>query len=268
MDGLYLDKSTKKKRAGLFTSHFHDHYEIYYLSRGQMRYIIADKIYSVSRGDIVLIPKGVIHNTSYDEEDTERLLINFDDSFVSEKELLRCFDKKIIRTSDSIRAEFEYLFKKLGREEREGDRYSKALVAQYINELLILFNRCDEKAADDTLGGYSKIMQNAVDYINDNYQSELSLDILCEKYALSRSFFSRKFKEVTGFGVCEYITLIRIKNAEKMLTEGNCSVTETAFACGFNDSSYFAAIFKKLIGITPKKYSVTKSDQSSLSDVR
>ena len=87
MDGLYTDIDTKKS-IGLLKTHFHSYHELYYLSRGQMRYIIDDRLYEVTEGDVVLIPKGTLHNTSYDNYDTERLLINFDDSFILDKRLL------------------------------------------------------------------------------------------------------------------------------------------------------------------------------------
>ena len=115
-----------------------------------------------------------------------------------------------------------------------------------------------KKIASNLTEEYSEIMQKAVEYINSNFSSNITLFELSQKFSLSQSFFSRKFKEVTGFGLSEYITLVRIKNAEKMLCENKMSVTDIAFACGFNDSSYFASAFRKLIGITPLKYAKSK----------
>lgn len=77
-----------------------------------------------------------------------------------------------------------------------------------------------------------------------------------KKYALSRSHFSKLFKQVTGVGLNEYINITRITAAQNLLSKSNYSITEVASACGFNDSNYFAAVFKKIKGITPKKYSI------------
>lgn len=48
------------------SSHYHNSYEIYYLTNGSCWYFIDKKSCFLSPGDIALIPKGVIHNTSYD----------------------------------------------------------------------------------------------------------------------------------------------------------------------------------------------------------
>ena len=254
MKGIFIERDVKRQKSGMLKSHFHAFYEIYYLAKGRMRYIISDKLFDVRSGDVVLIPANVLHNTSYDDEVTERLLINFDSSFISKNELLSLFSKGVIHLSDSSRFDFEGLYKKIGDEIGRSDDYSKDLISQYLTEMLIIFLRNDSASAPKKLDGYSLIMQDAVDYINQSYGSDLSLDTAAKRASLSKSFFSKKFKEVTGFGFSEYLTLVRIKNAERMLSEGKLSVTEIAFECGFNDSSYFAATFKKLIGSTPKKY--------------
>ena len=133
-------------------------------------------------------------------------------------------------------------------------RQTIQLMISHLCEILVYLTRSTERAVTPKLDGYSMIMQDAVEYINKSYASEITLDSIAKKCSLSRSFFSKKFKEVTGFGFSEYLTLVRIKSAERLLAEGKKNVTDIAFECGFNDSSYFASKFKELIGITPKKY--------------
>jgi AraC-like DNA-binding protein len=253
MNDLYTDISIKTTGFTM-TSHFHSDYEIYYLVKGHVRYIIADRIFNLSAGDVALIPSGVIHNTSYGDELTERLLINFQGSLIKNTELLHVFSNGVIRLSESKRFEFEGLFKKICEEKERSDAYSHDLIISHLCEILAYMNRSAERRVTPKLDGYSRIMQDAVEYINKCFASEITLDDIAKKCSLSRSFFSKKFKEVTGFGFSEYLTLVRIKNAERLLSEGKKNVTDIAFECGFNDSSYFALKFKELIGITPKKY--------------
>lgn len=257
MDNLLLSRGSTTSSI-LMKSHFHDFYEIYYLAEGNMRYIIADDFYEISKNDVVLIPRGVIHNTSYGDGGTKRILINFSESYVSDPSLLSVFDKKIVKLSERDGFALESIFKDLEAEQARNDKYSKTLISQYLNELFILLSRSEIKNISPELDGYTQIMQAAVKYINSNYSREIALCDLSLKFGLSKSFFSRKFKQITGFGMAEYITLVRIKNAEKMLLEGKYSVTYVAFSCGFNDCSYFAATFKRIMGITPHKFSAEK----------
>lgn len=246
-------------KAGILESHFHSCYEIYYLRRGRMRYIIADEIFEVGEGDVVLIPEGMIHNTVYHGIPTERYLINFPASYISDRSLLKCFETKHLTLSGKEIFLFEQLFDKLVKEKRTRDEYSKLLAGRYIEEMLIALLRGGKQKKSSPGDSYTEIMRSAMQYIGESYQTELTLDLLAAKYSLSRSFFSRKFREVTGFGLAEYITVVRIRNAAELLTKQGLSVTEAAFAVGYNDSSYFTSTFKRIMGVTPLKYAKSKA---------
>ena len=87
------------------------------------------------------------------------------------------------------------------------------------------------------------------------------MEHICKTFSISEGYLSRKFKAVSGIGLNQYITYVRICHAEKLLTETNLSVTEIAEKCGFNGSNYFSSVFKKMKGMTPlmyKKYSLTR----------
>ena len=99
-----------------------------------------------------------------------------------------------------------------------------------------------------------KLIGSVVDYIRANYSQELTLSILSKKFALSESCLSRKFKSVAGMGLNEFITSVRIHNAEQLLAKGEHSVTRVAELCGYGDSNYFASVFKKIKGTTPVKF--------------
>ena len=83
---------------------------------------------------------------------------------------------------------------------------------------------------------------------------DIPLEDMAEKYGMSKYYFSRKFKNYAGIGFQEFITLVRIQNAERMLVTTSESITKVAAMCGFNDSSYFTQTFKRYKGVTPKQY--------------
>jgi AraC-like DNA-binding protein len=223
-----------------------------------MRYVIENKIYEISRGDVVLIPKGTLHSTAYDTEETERMLINFSDEFVADERLFSCFKTRVISLSDKKAFEFEAIFKKIMREIERDDEYSRLLARQHTTEILIMLKRREQAGRSSAAYGYPALMQRAMDFIERNAHTSISLDDVSRELSLSRSFFSRKFKEITGFGFSEYLAHVRIKRAEQMLLSGKKSITDIAFECGFEDSSYFAATFKKIMGTTPLKYRAEK----------
>ena len=105
---------------------------------------------------------------------------------------------------------------------------------------------------DDTY----RIIQSAARFISENFTKPLNLNDIAKLHAMSPAHFSRQFKKITGVGLSEYINITRVTAAEKLLLNTDMQITRIAEECGFNDSNYFAAVFKKIKGITPKKYSV------------
>ena len=104
------------------------------------------------------------------------------------------------------------------------------------------------------LGVMEKIVYSVSEYISDHFAEDIQLDILSRKFAISSGQLSRKFKDVMGIGMNEYIRYIRILNAEKLLKNTTLPITDISQQCGFNDSNYFSTVFKKATGITPIHY--------------
>ena len=136
-------------------------------------------------------------------------------------------------------------------ERKNGDEFSDELVKSYIKTLLIRLTRLTK--SKEFIKNKSSEFMHVANYIDENFSDEINLDILCSKFSISKSHLSRQFKASTGFGINEYVSLVRIKNAEKLLLTTDYSITKIAELCGFNDSSYFSAVFKKLKGISPLK---------------
>lgn len=102
-------------------------------------------------------------------------------------------------------------------------------------------------------GRLTKLMQQAKDYIDNNYVLDLSLDRMGQYIGFTPGYFSELFKQYTGENFSVYLTRCRIDNAKKLLRE-NTRVYEAAEQSGFHDSKYFNRIFKKLCGVTPSQY--------------
>lgn len=125
----------------------------------------------------------------------------------------------------------------------------------YFKQLLILISRysLEVNHKENTL--YT-VAENISKYISENYQSDLSLDFLSERYSMSSSYLSRLFKNSTGIKLTEYINITRVTVAENLLLNTDYSITKIANECGFNDSNYFASVFKKIKGVTPKRFAM------------
>ena len=97
-------------------------------------------------------------------------------------------------------------------------------------------------------------IQFAAKYISENYADEISLSEISQLAFMEETYFSKKFKKLTGFCFKEYLTQTRIKAAEKLLDETKLTVSEIADRCGFSRSNYFGDSFKHWKGCSPSEY--------------
>lgn len=123
---------------------------------------------------------------------------------------------------------------------------------------MVFLNRIfyNKSTADNLLtdtAAYHTQVDDILTFINQNIDSQLSIDDLSAHFYLSSSYLCRIFKAATGTTINKYITAKRITVAKSLLTTGY-SVTETCELCGFNDYSNFLKAFTKAVGISPKKY--------------
>ncbi len=98
------------------------------------------------------------------------------------------------------------------------------------------------------------IIKKAVDYIEKNYDKEVSLKFLAEYLNLSKHYVCYLFKKETGDNISLYVNKLRIEKAKQLVLESNYKIKEIYDKLGFSDQQYFCKIFKKLTGMTVVQY--------------
>jgi len=91
-------------------------------------------------------------------------------------------------------------------------------------------------------------------YITDNLKEDINLKDTASRFNLSPYYFSRTFKKVFGYNFSDYLNLIRIDEAKKLLKDNSLSVKEICYLVGYSDPNYFSKVFKKYEGVTPTEY--------------
>lgn len=257
-DGILVSVHSRKKETALRTNHTHNYNEIYFLCTGTARFFAGNEIINIRQGDIVFMKNGILHKTMYNAgEYSKRLLICFNDDFAGNeyKKIINDMgNKKYIVLPPLKSIETEKLIQKLYDEYTAKKPYYIQMCKCMLGELLVTLCRLDETNNIKTLSTNDITMQSAAKYIAENFAQDFSLKNLADKFAMSPSYFSKTFKSATGFGVSEYINAVRLENAEKLLCSRKKSITDVALKCGFNDSNYFATLFKKRYGVSPRNY--------------
>lgn len=123
---------------------------------------------------------------------------------------------------------------------------------------MILLRECrvEKKAAESesAVRKSTRRIKKAISYMEENYESTLSIREMAEVMGMNPSYFSRFFRQSTGQTFHSYLTWIRLRHALRLLEQGELNVTELALSCGFPNVKSFIAAFRNAYGTTPAKY--------------
>lgn len=217
-------------------------------------YVKSGSVYSIVDGQRREIParsfgmidccKPHIYGTS---EGCEMYWVHFDG--VSARELCSVImDSGMVpRHLDRSRRAIIDIFEK---SEKHGGHLEEAEMHRLITNLLMEFLISAELSSSDREDSIEEVRN----YILDNPEKDLTLEVLAERARLSPYHFLRQFKENVGMTPHEYLISCRLNVARFYLVSSNATVKEIAFSCGFSGVSNFCTCFKQKLGITPSEY--------------
>ncbi len=250
--------------------HIHQVVEILYMTAGNALIVSDDTRFNVSSGDMVLFRANAVHSIypTGDKCDFSVLFMAIPHivSYAYKEDAMRYvkllsrfhITNKTVWRSDECKTFgidklFSALKKNMSAEYLSKDIIMKANAAMIISVILKDLSaqeNADEVFSDDSENLLKK-MNDAILYINEHYSEDLTVASMSERLFMSYSYFSRKFKRVTGRCFKDFLNVTRINHAEMKLRSTSKSVTQIAMECGYNNIAYFSAMYKKLKGISP-----------------
>lgn len=135
---------------------------------------------------------------------------------------------------------------------------ARILRARSGKELVPFFNEMLRKycllVRSYSLKGYSRVVQDAINYIDFNLQESLSLALVAKEISADRKYLSTLFRKETGKTLTDYIREKRIQQSLRYLGLTSASVADIAERVGILDVNYFSRLFHKQVGMTPSHY--------------
>ena len=101
---------------------------------------------------------------------------------------------------------------------------------------------------------YSQPIQRCCNYIEMNLDRNIRAQELADMVGYSVTYFTRRFREETGFGISDYVKAARIERAKILLESTDSSVQEISDKLGFTTRNYFTRCFRDITGVTPVEY--------------
>ncbi len=97
-------------------------------------------------------------------------------------------------------------------------------------------------------------LRRAIEYIDENLRSRLSLSALADAVALSPGHFAHAFREATGVAPHRYVLERRVERAKEFLRQSDLPITEIADRVGCSSHSHFSVLFHRVTGLTPRQF--------------
>jgi AraC-like DNA-binding protein len=248
-------------------THIHDCYELYYYISGDLTYHIEGQSYKLNKNDLIITNTRELHRIVFDSKvGYEREFIQFKPEYISsfqteEYNMLSFVEKRKLGYFNKIDAEdvlsngIDKLWKQISKCAHEKSSDSNVMIKAIFVQMLIEINRIFSKNKDHltTSFEYDEKIIDILKYINENLEKKITLDLLEANFHISKYYLCHLFKVNTGFTVIEYIIYKRIMRAEELLISG-MPIIDASNQVGFGDYTNFYKSFKKILGVSPKRY--------------
>lgn len=273
---VYINKSSELQDfMGLM--HKHDFIEIVYVISGSGKHVVGDNQYDTTKGDLFIINYDVPHGF-FPREGSEEGPVVYNCVFMPKfldasllgsihfQDLTSSFlfkslfpDKATPLPDLNLRGadfkELGVLFNKMHTEYKDMKKGYCDVIRAYLIELIIkIFRHMETDKSKEILPKNVELVNKAIDYLKQHYNKEIKLEDVAIKSFISKNYFSKLFKEVTGTNFSDYVQKLRIDEACSLLKNTDMKVITIAAQTGFNDIKFFYEVFKKITGKTPGDY--------------
>lgn len=251
----------------------HDFWEMVYVDYGRINAIVDGVGCELSKGQVIFHQPMESHTHFANEESAGNVVVV---AFSCDSPSMAFFNKKIFslekpsqKVLSLFLSEAEDAVGGVCRdfENKSPLDFSKAklgsvqLMQCYLVEFLFSLIRCDkasisplERTENSRQLAESSLVDSILLYMQNNLNQPPSLATLCNHFSISRTYLCRIFKESVGTSPIDFWISSKIKEAKKLIREGNHNITQISEQLGYTSIHHFTRMFKRCTGMSPTSY--------------
>lgn len=245
--------------------HYHKDVEMVYLRSGYASYRVNDKVIHLQSGEGLIVNSDQMHLLISEDVDYCLECVIFDPELIMGNKYIRekympfligdaAPDCIVLRSNDTIdKIILEGIGQIVYMSYLENHELEILSVLQKVYQLLYeKMRKVDSKRALSSPNINS--MRDMIAYINNNYSERITVAGICAMGHIGKNTCIELFKKYTHMSPIDYVRNVRLQNAINYLKNSEMSITEIAYAVGFNSASYFTKSFRQFYDMTPGEY--------------
>ncbi len=256
--------------------HVHREWEIMYVAYGRAKVSCMEetreKIYELREGEYILIEGNMPHRLTVEKETPCRML-NI------EGRELRCKDaspfsillgeegmKSFLEQENSVivgrdDGRLHETLSELIRELKENKRKKEvSLLADLLMGQMLIHLKRQWVERQRNEGNISFYIRQAQEYLEENFDSDITVAQVAEAVNLSEGYLQRLYKKEKGISLMDKVLWMRIEKAKLLLENSTLPVIDVAVAAGFNSRQHFSSTFTRLVGCSPAAWRKSKGN--------
>jgi AraC-like DNA-binding protein/quercetin dioxygenase-like cupin family protein len=251
----------------------HDYFELMYAYSGEALYEVEDRVLLLREGNLFLIGGGLMHRMiEYPSGALKAVVLYFDPEILhgnclngGDFDFLAPFLTQdhdfphIIEASTGLPRQILDLMERLAFTLPANSQLARLSADTYLKMILILLanHYACIRGNEPRFTRHKhnlKRLRPLFDYIDRCFAEPIAVDYAARLVNMSKSNFTRFFKQVTGESFVAYLSRFRVARAQVLLTTTDKSIAEVSQETGFCDQSYFGLVFRKSTGKTAREY--------------
>ena len=239
-------------------AHSHSFFHLVYVKSGQIVYHANGTLYHLVKGSLILFPPGVVHETP---KNANTLCNMYEVKFsIIDEELLKlCSSPTAFLYHNAFR--FENMLQFISYHWCLNGTHVSDSIDSFLSTILFSIHALEDapvRSAYIDTSDYSLLTKKVINFVESNYMEPYHLEQLATTLEYNKNYICTAFRRDTGITIVNYLTFVRIRRVLGYLYhldfDNDTKINMISQYVGYQNSSHFNRVFKKLTGLTPSQY--------------